>query len=134
MTKIGFRKIEAIVVALILVILFVFTYQVALSNPDWGAVFAGFIPTSQTFATSPEVHGMTPLNGALGIIGATVMPHNLYLHSAVSQTRQIDHNNEEDVAEAVRFSAWDSNIQLSAALSLTHYFLIMGLRSSKAVP
>ena len=40
--------------------------------------------------------------------------HNLYLHSAVSQTRQIDHNNEEDVAEAVRFSAWDSNIQLSA--------------------
>ena len=86
LTKIGFRKIEAIVVALILVILFVFTYQVALSNPDWGAVFAGFIPTSQTFATSPEVHGMTPLNGALGIIGATVMPHNLYLHSAVSQT------------------------------------------------
>ena len=65
---------------------------------------------------------MTPLNGALGIIGATVMPHNLYLHSAVSQTRQIDHNNEEDVAEAVRFSAWDSNIQLVLLLSLTHYF------------
>lgn len=132
LTKIGFRKIEAIVVALILVILFVFTYQVALSNPDWGAVFAGFIPTSQTFATSPEVHGMTPLNGALGIIGATVMPHNLYLHSAVSQTRQIDHNNEEDVAEAVRFSAWDSNIQLSAAFVVNSLLLIMGVAVFKS--
>ncbi len=112
--------------------MFVFTYQVALSNPDWGAVFAGFIPTSQTFATSPEVHGMTPLNGALGIIGATVMPHNLYLHSAVSQTRQIDHNNEEDVAEAVRFSAWDSNIQLSAAFVVNSLLLIMGVAVFKS--
>ena len=102
------------------------------SNPDWGAVFAGFIPTSQTFATSPEVHGMTPLNGALGIIGATVMPHNLYLNSAVSQTRQIDHNNEEDVAEAVRFSAWDSNIQLSAAFVVNSLLLIMGVAVFKS--
>lgn len=132
LTKIGFRKIEAIVVALILVILFVFIYQVALSNPDWGQVFAGFIPTSETFSTSREVNGMTPLSGALGIIGATVMPHNLYLHSAVSQTRQINHDDEEEVAQAVRFSAWDSNIQLSAAFIVNSLLLIMGVAVFKS--
>lgn len=127
LTKIGFRKIEAIVVALILVILFVFIYEVALSDPDWGAVFAGFIPTSKTFASGPSVGGMTPIQGALGIIGATVMPHNLYLHSAVSQTRAIDHDDEEEVASAVRFTTWDSNIQLSAAFVVNCLLLIMGV-------
>ncbi|MFT8870337.1 Nramp family divalent metal transporter, partial [Liquorilactobacillus nagelii] len=126
LTKIGFRKIEAIVVCLILVILFVFVYQVALSDPSWGSVFKGLIPTSQTFSSSVKVGGETPLNGALGIIGATVMPHNLYLHSAISQTRKIDHNDEEDVAQAVRFSAWDSNIQLTAAFFVNALLLIMG--------
>ncbi len=81
-----------------------------------GTVYlAGFIPNSHTFSDSPVIGGETPLTGALGIIGATVMPHNLYLHSAVSQTRKIDHQDEEDVAQAVRFSTWDSNIQLSMA-------------------
>lgn len=127
LTKIGFRKIEAIVVCLILVILFVFVYQVALSDPSWGSVFKGLIPTSQTFSSSVKVGGETPLNGALGIIGATVMPHNLYLHSAISQTRKIDHNDEEDVAQAVRFSAWDSNIQLTAAFFVNALLLIMGV-------
>ena len=127
LTKVGFRKIETIVVALILVILFVFTYQVALSNPDWGAVFSGFIPSAKTFSTTPTVNGMTPLMGTLGIIGATVMPHNLYLHSAVSQTRQIDHDDEEAVAQAVKFSAWDSNIQLTAAFVVNCLLLIMGV-------
>ncbi|MFD1430379.1 Nramp family divalent metal transporter [Lacticaseibacillus mingshuiensis] len=127
LTRIGFRKIEAIVVCLILVILFVFVYQVALSRPDWSAVLYGLVPSAKTFATSPSVGGMTPLNGALGIIGATVMPHNLYLHSAISQTRKIDHNDEEDVATAVRFSAWDSNIQLTCAFFVNSLLLIMGV-------
>lgn len=127
LTKIGFRKIEAIVVALIFVILFVFVYQVALSDPDWGGVFAGLVPTAKTFAESPSIGGQTPITGALGIIGATVMPHNLYLHSAISQTRAIDHNDEEDVATAVRFSAWDSNIQLSFAFIVNSLLLIMGV-------
>lgn len=127
LTKIGFRKIEAIVVALIMVILFVFVYEVALSDPDWGAVFAGFIPTSKTFASGPSVGGMTPIQGALGIIGATVMPHNLYLHSAVSQTRAINHDDEDEVASAVRFTTWDSNIQLSAAFIVNCLLLIMGV-------
>ncbi len=127
LTKIGFRKIEAIVVCLILVILFIFIYQVALSNPDWASMFKGFIPTGKTIASSPSVGGQTPLTGALGIIGATVMPHNLYLHSAISQTRKIDHSDEEDVARAVRFTAWDSNIQLTAAFIVNSLLLIMGV-------
>ncbi|TGD22733.1 divalent metal cation transporter [Companilactobacillus suantsaicola] len=132
LTKIGFRKIEAIVVCLILVILFVFVYQVALSNPDWGGVFAGLIPTGKTFATSPTIGGQTPLNGALGIIGATVMPHNLYLHSAISQTRKVDHADEKSVAQNVRFSAWDSNIQLTAAFFVNALLLIMGVAVFKS--
>ncbi len=132
LTKIGFRKIEAIVVCLILVILVVFLYQVALSNPDWGGVFKGFIPTGETFASSPSIGGMTPISGALGIIGATVMPHNLYLHSAVSQTRKIDHDDEEDVARTVRFSTWDSNIQLSIAFVVNSLLLIMGVAVFKS--
>ncbi|HGF8365183.1 metal ion transporter [Enterococcus faecium] len=127
LTKVGFRKIEALVVCLIFVILFVFVYQVSLSNPDWHSLFAGFIPNSHTFSDSPVIGGETPLTGALGIIGATVMPHNLYLHSAVSQTRKIDHQDEEDVAQAVRFSTWDSNIQLSMAFLVNALLLIMGV-------
>lgn len=127
LTKIGFRKIEAIVVCLIVVILLVFVYQVVLSNPDWGGAFKGLIPVERTFANDHPVAGMTPLSGALGIIGATVMPHNLYLHSAISQTRQIDHNDEEDVARTVRFTTWDSNIQLTFAFFVNALLLIMGV-------
>ncbi|AKP03240.1 Nramp family divalent metal transporter [Companilactobacillus pabuli] len=132
LTKIGFRKIEAIVVCLILVILFVFVYQVALSNPDWGGVFAGLIPTGKTFSPSPSIGGQTPLTGALGIIGATVMPHNLYLHSAISQTRKVNHADEKSVAQNVRFSAWDSNIQLTAAFFVNALLLIMGVAVFKS--
>ncbi|MFB9768636.1 Nramp family divalent metal transporter [Lactiplantibacillus modestisalitolerans] len=127
LTKIGFRKIEAIVVCLILVILFVFAYQVALSNPDWGQVVAGLVPTTATFSNTKTVGGMTPLSGSLGIIGATVMPHNLYLHSAISQTRKIDHNDPEDVARTVKFASMDSNIQLTAAFFVNALLLIMGV-------
>ncbi|ALB29561.1 Nramp family divalent metal transporter [Companilactobacillus heilongjiangensis] len=132
LTKIGFRKIEAIVVCLILVILFVFVYQVALSNPNWSAAFAGLLPTGKTFATGPTIGGQTPLTGALGIIGATVMPHNLYLHSAISQTRKVDHADEKSVAQNVRFSAWDSNIQLTAAFFVNALLLVMGVAVFKS--
>ena len=127
LTKIGFRKIEAIVVALILVILLVFSYQVALSNPDWGSIIRSLIPSARTVASSPTINGMTPISGALGIIGATVMPHNLYLHSAISQTRKIDHNDEDQVAMSVKFTSWDTNIQLSFAFVVNCLLLIMGV-------
>ncbi|WP_098823618.1 Nramp family divalent metal transporter [Secundilactobacillus silagincola] len=127
LTKIGFRKIEGIVVCLILVILFVFAYEVALSNPNWLGVFGGLIPTKDTFSSSIKAGGSTPLTGSLGIIGATVMPHNLYLHSAISQTRKTDHTDEEAVARTVRFTTWDSNIQLSLAFVVNALLLVMGV-------
>ena len=127
LTKIGFRKIEAIVACLILVILFVFAYQVALSHPNWGAAFAGLLPSTKAIAKSPEIGGITPLSGSLGIIGATVMPHNLYLHSAISQTRQIDHNDLDSIRQTVQFTTWDSNIQLSLAFVVNALLLIMGV-------
>lgn len=132
LTKIGFRKIEAIVVCLILVILLVFVYEVVLSAPVWSSVLSGLVPSSKAFSSSPKVGGDSPLSGALGIIGATVMPHNLYLHSAISQTRQIDHKNKDEVASAVKFSAWDSNIQLTCAFFVNALLLIMGVAVFKS--
>ncbi len=127
LTKIGFRKIEAIVACLILVILAVFVYQVALSHPDWAGVFKGLLPTKEAIAKEPVVGGISPLTGSLGIIGATVMPHNLYLHSAISQSRKIDYTNAEDIKQTVRFTAWDSNIQLTLAFFVNALLLIMGV-------
>src|ERR1700756_1243878 len=77
----GFRWIEAFVVAMLGVIPACFAVQIALAHPDWGAVLRGFAPTSEILA-NPEM-----LYLALGILGATVMPHNLYLHSGLVQTR-----------------------------------------------
>lgn len=132
LTRIGFRKIEAIVVCLIAVILLVFLYHVVLSKPDWAAVAAGLIPTGKTFAGSPHIGGQTPITGALGIIGATIMPHNLYLGSSISQIRAVDHHNQDDVARSVRFSTWDSNIQLSLAWVINSLLLIMGVSVFKS--
>ncbi|WP_086347242.1 Nramp family divalent metal transporter [Candidatus Enterococcus clewellii] len=117
--KLGFRKIEAIVITLITVIMAVFVYEVAISQPNIPEVLKGFIPQKQILN-----HGQ--LTMALGIVGATVMPHNLYLHSSISQTRKYDHNDEETTAKAVRFATWDSNIQLSAAFIINCLLLILG--------
>jgi len=63
---------------------------------------------------------------ALGIIGATVMPHNLYLHSSISQTRKVDYKDPADVRRAVRFMTWDSNIELTLAFVVNSLLLILG--------
>ncbi len=117
--KLGFRKIEAIVMTLILVIMLVFCYEVIIAQPNLPAVLQGFIPQKQVLN-----HGQ--LTMALGIVGATVMPHNLYLHSSISQTRKIDRSDTQEVATAVRFATWDSNIQLSAAFLVNCLLLILG--------
>ena len=126
LSKIGFRKIEALVACLILVILFVFTYQVLLARPDWSTILEGALPNSFLVARKPVIKGISPLTGSLGIIGATVMPHNFYLHSGISQTRKIDHNDPKSVKQAVRFTTWDSNIQLTLAFFINSLLLIMG--------
>lgn len=127
LTKVGFRKIEAIVLALIVVIFLVFIYQVILSNPFWGDIAKGLIPSADAFSTTHAINGQTPLAGTLGIIGATVMPHNLYLHSSLVQSRQLDTSQKGAVAKAIRFSTWDSNIQLTVAFFVNALLLIMGV-------
>ena len=119
LTKIGFRRIEAIVATLILVIMAVFLYEVFLAKPDMPAVLRGFIPDK-------AILGNGQLTMALGIVGATVMPHNLYLHSSIVQTRDFDRSDDRQVANAVRFATWDSNIQLSAAFVVNCLLLVLG--------
>src|SRR5262249_25407797 len=75
--NIGFRWVEAFIVTLLAVIAVCFAIQIAMADPDWGAVIRGFAPTTE-IVTNPDM-----LYIALGILGATVMPHNLYLHSGV---------------------------------------------------
>ena len=112
--KLGFKKIEAIVSTLILTILVIFVYLVALSEPSITGILEGYLPTPALF--EPHAAGHTnQLTLALGIVGATVMPHNLYLHSSLSQTRKVDYSDGKDVTKAVRFMTWDSNIQLTLA-------------------
>ncbi len=79
--RLGFRYVEALIMALLGVIAACFAVQIALANPSWAAVIKGFAPTTE-IVTNPEM-----LYLALGILGATVMPHNLYLHSGIVQTR-----------------------------------------------
>jgi manganese transport protein len=114
----GFRWIEAFVVAMLGVIAACFAIQIALAHPDWGAVIGGFVPTSDLFAN----HEMLYL--ALGILGATVMPHNLYLHSGLVQTRFIGESGEEK-REAIRLATIDSSIALCLALTINASILIL---------
>ena len=115
--KLGFKKIEAIVSTLILTILVIFAYLVALSEPSVAGILEGYLPTPALF--EPHAAGHTnQLTLALGIVGATVMPHNLYLHSSLSQTRKVDYSDDKDVTKAVRFMTWDSNIQLTLGAAL----------------
>lgn len=123
--KFGFKKIESIVTTLILTILAIFTYLVALSNPSIQGIIGGYLPTSTLFETPLPGHE-SQLTLALGIVGATVMPHNLYLHSSLSQTRKINHKDKKDVRKAVRFMTWDSNLQLSLAFIVNSLLLILG--------
>lgn len=118
--KLGFRKIEAIVAALIMVILFVFLYEVILARPDMGQMVVGFVPDPQI------LQNQSMLYISLGIVGATVMPHNLYLHSSISQARKYDREDPKSVHQAVRFSTWDSNIQLTLAFIVNTLLLLLG--------
>lgn len=118
--KLGFRKIEAIVATLVAVILLVFVYEVLLAQPSIGGIMRGYVPSSDIFTN----HSMLYLS--LGIIGATVMPHDLYLGSSISQTRKVDRTDRKQLAQAVRFSTIDSNMQLFIAFIVNSLLLILG--------
>ena len=114
----GFRLLEALVIALIAVVGGCFLFELFITKPDMGAVARGFVPTTEIF-TNPEM-----LYIAIGILGATVMPHNLYLHSSIVQTRKYDETSEGK-REAVRFAFIDSTIALSFALFINAAILIV---------
>ena len=118
MQKLGFRWIEAFVVALLLVIAVCFAGQIILANPEWGPLLRGFWPTTD-IVSNPDM-----LFLALGIIGATVMPHNLYLHSAIVQTRAYGDSVPEK-REALRYATIDSTLALCFALLVNASILIL---------
>ncbi|WP_250697942.1 MULTISPECIES: Nramp family divalent metal transporter [Streptococcus] len=123
--KLGFRKIEALVSTLIATILIIFLYLVLLSKPSFSGILHGYIP--QPSIIDLHQSGVNiKLTLALGIIGATVMPHNLYLHSSISQTRKVDYSSQSSIKQAVRFMTWDSNIQLTVAFVVNSLLLILG--------
>jgi manganese transport protein len=116
--RLGFRWIEALVIALLGVIAVCFVVQLALADPNWGDVIRGFAPTTE-IVTNPEM-----LYLALGILGATVMPHNLYLHSGIVQTRDYGHTLPEK-REALKFATIDSTVALMFALLVNASILIL---------
>jgi len=118
MQQYRFRYVEALVVLLILGIAGSFAIQLGLARPDLLAVFKGFMPSSE-IARNPDM-----LYIAVGILGATVMPHNLYLHSSIIQTRMYQ-DTPESRHEAVRFATIDSTVALMFALFLNAAILIM---------
>ncbi len=116
--KLGFRWIEAFIIALLGVIFVCFFFQIALADPDWRGVILGFAPTVDI------VKNPAMLYLALGIIGATVMPHNLYLHSGIVQTRDYGHSLPEK-REALKFATIDSTVALMFALLVNASILIL---------
>ena len=114
----GFRYIEALVVTLIVTIGGCFLAEVIFSRPDVAAVFAGFLPRLEI------VQNTQMLYIAIGILGATVMPHNLYLHSSIVQTRKYERNSAGK-AEAIKFATIDSTVALMFALFINSAILIV---------
>ena len=116
--RLGFRWIEAFIITLLGVIFVCFLLQIAMADPDWGQVIRGFAPTVEI------VKNPAMLYLALGIIGATVMPHNLYLHSGIVQTRAYGESLPEK-RQALRFATWDSTTALMFALLINASILIL---------
>jgi len=114
----GFRYVEALVVALILTIAACFAVELWLAHPDPVAVAAGFIPTAEILRNNDMLYI------AIGILGATVMPHNLYLHSSIVQTRKYA-DTHASKSEAIRFATIDSSAALMFALFINGAILVM---------
>lgn len=116
--RLGFRWVEAPVIALLAVIAVCFVLQIVLADPNWGDVIRGSAPTTE-IVTSPEM-----LYQALGILGAAVMAHNLYLHSGIVQTRNYGDSLPEK-REALKFATIDSTVPLMFALCVNASILIL---------
>ncbi|MHC2334207.1 manganese transport protein [Bradyrhizobium sp. USDA 4454] len=114
----GFRFLEAFVIALLIVIAVCFVVQIGAAAPPIAGVLGGFMP-SREIVTNPEM-----LYIAIGIIGATVMPHNLYLHSSIVQTRAYPRT-EAGRRDAIKWATTDSTIALMLALFVNAAILVL---------
>src|SRR4051795_4408472 len=114
----GFRFLEAFVIALLIVIAICFSVQIVAASPPVAAVLHGFLP-STAVVTNPAM-----LYIAIGIIGATVMPHNLYLHSSIVQTRAYPRT-DEGRRDAIKWATTDSTIALMLALFINAAILVV---------
>jgi len=114
----GFRYIEAIVLALIITIATCFIVDLLLAQPDIAALMSGFIPTKEVLTNNEMLYI------AIGILGATVMPHNLYLHSSIVQTRDFGEG-VEGKREAIKFATLDSTLALFGAFFINAAILIL---------
>jgi manganese transport protein len=115
----GFRLIEAFVVTLIVTIAACFAYEIFFAQPLWREAAQGLIPRTEIFRNREMLYI------AIGILGATVMPHNLYLHSSIVQTRAFGVS-VGDRREAFRYAVFDSTLALSFALFVNAAILVLG--------
>src|SRR3989475_5906800 len=114
----GFRLLEALVVALIATVAGCFLFEIFIARPSLGAVATGFVPVTSILRDPDQLYI------AIGILGATVMPHNLYLHSSVVQTRRYEET-PAGKRVAVRYAFIDSTIALSCALFINAAILVV---------
>ncbi len=113
--RLGIRKMEAFIITLVAIIALCFLLQIIMAGPDPGEIVKGFVPT---------VPDDNALYIAIGIIGATVMPHNLYLHSALVQTRKIE-KSDNGIKAALKFNRIDTTIALNIAFLVNAAILIL---------
>jgi manganese transport protein len=111
----GIRKLESVVLALVATIGVAFIIEIFLGQPDWGGIVRGFVPSLPDSAA---------LYISIGILGATVMPHNLYLHSSLVQTRKIG-KTQEDIRQAIRWNNIDSAVALNLAFLVNAAILVV---------
>ncbi len=122
----GFRKLEAFIVALLIIIAGCFAFELFYSQPNLAEIARGLVPDPRIM-TDP-----TMLYIAIGILGATVMPHNLYLHSSIVQTRAFEQS-EFGKRQAIRFATIDSTIALTLALFINASILILAASAFHSV-
>ena len=113
--KLGMRKMEAFIIGLVAIVAISFLIEIIFAKPDLGEIVKGFVP---------RIPGREALYIAIGIIGATVMPHNLYLHSALVQTRKINRT-EKGIKQALKFNTIDSTVALNIAFFVNAAILIL---------
>ena len=113
--RLGMRKMEMFIISMIAIIGMCFLVEMIMAKPDIAGIASGFIP---------KIPNNAALYIAIGIIGATVMPHNLYLHSALVQTRKIKRD-DESIRKAIKYNFWDSAIALNLALFVNAAILIL---------